>query len=596
MNITVLETSGSRSFAAKDHQNLLSALRENGVAIDAPCSGTGKCGKCRVVVSGAVSALSDAEKQLLTQEERLSGVRLACQTYPQGDCVVRLLNAMHAGNAEVRTDGRMGALTFSPKVSLHMVHCQAPTLANQIPDEENVMRAAEGVERLSSAVCRHLPQRLRENEYTVQLLVRDNIGFALRRTQDSLVLGLAVDIGTTTVAAYLYDLLTGKRLGIRSGLNAQRSYGADVISRISAAMEDGLQPLQTAIVGQLNSWIESFCKELGAVPEDICDVTIAGNTTMLHLLAGYDPRNIAGAPFIPASAFGTTIPAVELGLHTCVDTEVYLGPCVSGYVGGDITLGMISAGATDTENLCLYLDIGTNGEMAAGTKDGYVFCATAAGPAFEGAEIRYGTGGVPGAISRVYLQPDGDIGYETIGDEKPVGICGSGLIDAVRVMLELEVLDETGRICEQDEAPESVKHRLEEKDEPSFILDIETGIAITQQDIRELQLAKAAIAAGIRTLLDTYGATVDQVDSLKLAGGFGSYIDAVSACAIGLLPKELLDRIEVVGNAAGAGASMALLDQEARDRAATLRQKGRYVELSGNATFQNAYIEEMCFE
>ena len=407
-------------------------------------------------------------------------------------------------------------------------------------------------------------------------------------------LGAAIDIGTTTVVLYLYDLATGRRLALRSGQNKQRTFGADVISRVNHAntTEGGLEQMTSAIRDQLSSYLCDTCAEAGRRLEEVREIAVAGNTIMEHIFAGLSPSSIAVAPFTPLSLFGDRAPGGDCGLPG----PVYRFPCVAGYVGGDITAGLLSSGAYQSERPVLFLDIGTNGEMGVGNRDHFLTCATAAGPAFEGAEITCGMSGTDGAVSKVWLE-DGQLRFSVLGGGAAKGICGSGLVDALAVLLELGAVDETGRLLPPDEAEEDVLPYLEETDDDvRFYLDPERTIYLTDGDVRKLQLAKAAVAAGIQTLLIKAGLLEDDVAALYLAGGFGNYIDQNSAAAIGLLPASLLDRIVPVGNSAGMGAVVWLLSDQARSELDGFLPKCTYLELSGCPEFNEAYIECMMFE
>ncbi len=405
--------------------------------------------------------------------------------------------------------------------------------------------------------------------------------------------GIACDIGTTTVVSHLVELSTGRVLATVGEGNAQRSYGADVIARIKASM-DGLRPaLTTAIVVQLTRMIKKLCRSAGVPPESVCRMTVAANTTMEHLLIGLSPDGIGVAPFVTESLFGDCHDARTIGLP--FDGELYLCPAVSGYVGGDITADLLAAGLDRSNTPTLLIDVGTNGEMALGCGDHFVCCATAAGPAFEGAQIRFGMTAAPGAVSEVRWE-QGQLRCTVLGGGEAVGICGSGLIDAVAVMLDMGVLDESGRMLniEEDDIPaEALPYLFLLDDKPAFRL---TGdVAVTQQDVRRLQLGKGAIAAGIRVMLDSYGADFGQVGSLLLAGGFGSYIRPESAARIGLIPAELLNVTKGIGNAAAQGALEALVSMEARSRLADFQKNTDYRELSGMAEFSDAYMDAMMF-
>lgn len=397
--------------------------------------------------------------------------------------------------------------------------------------------------------------------------------------------GLAVDIGTTTVVAYFYRLATGEQLAVKSGMNTQRVFGADVISRIAKAMEQAsADELHMLIAGQLSGYITAFCSEFGCHRDSITTVAICGNTAMLHFACGLPTLGLAYAPYAPTSLFGYVVNAKQLGLSLHEATPVYLAPCVSAFVGGDITAGMAAYELQYAASPVLYIDIGTNGEIALGDCHGFLCCAAAAGPAFEGAHITYGVGGIKGAISAVTVQADGTLAIRTIGDEQPVGICGSGLLDAIAALRQIGAIDETGL--------------LDEKYDEAYILDPHSKIAITQRDIREVQLAKSAIAAGIVTLLHEAELTGKQVARVILAGGFGAKLNPASACAIGLLPQELfsqelLPKIEVVGNAAGAGAIRCILQQKEKWEMQALCNLCTYIELSESAYFSDAFIENM---
>lgn len=414
----------------------------------------------------------------------------------------------------------------------------------------------------------------------------------------------ACDIGTTTVVCYLIDKETGQIISTRSGANPQRSFGADVLSRIDAAARaddndkanGGLQMMQTQIVSLLNSWISEMLTECGRTK--VSRFSVAGNTVMCHLLMGISPAKMGKAPFMPDEYFGREFNPLDIGLENCQTMIIF--PAVSGFVGGDITAGMMET--VNCNELTLYLDIGTNGEMALGKGDRYVCCATAAGPAFEGAQIELGMPASKGAVDKVWLEGR-RIKYSVIGNDRPVGLCGSGLIDALAVLLKAGIIDENGTILSGQELPilfrsyvfEVEAEEAAQSTEPSLAVHIAPGVYITQEDIRKLQLAKGAIAAGIEVLFKEYGCTPCNIDVLTFAGGFGNYIDKASAAAIGLFPQELLDKAKEVGNAAGNGAVSAALSQEAWERALDISGDMRYIELASYPHFDEMYVEHMNF-
>lgn len=414
----------------------------------------------------------------------------------------------------------------------------------------------------------------------------------------------ACDIGTTTVVSYLIDKETRQIISTRSGANPQRSFGADVLSRIDAAARaddndkanGGLQMMQTQIVSLLNGWISEMLMECGRTK--VSRFSVAGNTVMCHLLMGILPEKLGKAPFMPDEYFGRKFNPLDIGLENCQTMIIF--PAVSGFVGGDITAGMMET--VNCNELTLYLDIGTNGEMALGKGNRYVCCATAAGPAFEGAQIELGMPASKGAVDKVWLEGR-RIKYSVIGNDRPVGLCGSGLIDTLAVLLKAGIIDENGTILSGQELPilfrsyvfEVEAEETAQSTEPSLAVHIAPGVYITQEDIRKLQLAKGAIAAGIEVLFKEYGCTPCNIDVLTFAGGFGNYIDKASAAAIGLFPQELLDKAKEVGNAAGNGAVSAALSQEAWERALEISKDMRYIELASYPHFNEMYVEHMNF-
>jgi uncharacterized 2Fe-2S/4Fe-4S cluster protein (DUF4445 family) len=412
-------------------------------------------------------------------------------------------------------------------------------------------------------------------------------------------LGVGVDIGTTTILCRLVDLDSGLSLGTRAELNAQRGFGADVLSRIVTAEEDGgLAELRDRIRSQIARMIVGLTLDAGVSTEEVASIALAGNTTMLHLLAGVPPGAIARAPFTPAFLAGRMEGAATLGLVRHSGCAAFLLPGVSAYVGADIVAGIAAIRLHEASGNSLYIDLGTNGEIAFGGRDGILCCATAAGPAFEGAGIEKGTGGFEGAIDSVWIEED-SIRCGTIGGRPAVGICGSGLIDALAALLDSGIVDETGRMADAAEAdalPPAFGATITQGERgPLAYLDKRHDIYLSQADVRAAQLAKAAIAAGIDTLLHVAGRGLDEVDRLYLAGGFGSFLDVRSATRIGLLPLALADRVVTVGNTAGAGAAAACLSRAALEACSCVVSLCEYVELSGRSDFNAAYVERMAF-
>lgn len=519
---------------------ILEYCRSHGVTgIEAPCGGKGTCGKCKVTVT------KPYYKEVL-----------ACQT--------KICDGMEIIVGSGTITG-VGTDMNEAKVSAS--------------DEMVVL-----VDRKSD---------MQENPVSVYGNHSSNAGTLA-----------ACDIGTTTVVCYLIDKETGQIIAVRSGANPQRSFGADVLSRIDAAARaddndkanGGLQLMQSQIVSLLNGFISEMLTECGRT--EVCLFSVAGNTVMCHLLMGISPEKLGRAPFMPDEYFGREFNPLDIGLENCQTMIIF--PAVSGFVGGDITAGMMET--VNCRKLTLYLDIGTNGEMALGKGDRYVCCATAAGPAFEGAQIEMGMPASRGAVDKVWLEGR-RIRYSVIGNDRPVGLCGSGLIDALAILLKAGIIDENGTILSGQELPilfrsyvfEQEAEDAAQSSESSLAVHIAPGVYITQEDIRKLQLAKGAIAAGIDILFKEYGCKPCDLDILTFAGGFGNYIDKASAAAIGLFPPELLDRAKEVGNAAGNGAVSAALSQEAWESALDISGKMRYIELASYPHFDEIYVEHMNF-
>ena len=379
-------------------------------------------------------------------------------------------------------------------------------------------------------------------------------------------LGAAVDIGTTTLAAALYDMESGACLARSGMLNPQTSVAADVMGRIGAAMEEGPDRMRGQVTGAIEALKAQACRSAGIDPAEVKSAVITGNTTMLYLLTGRDPSSLSRAPFAADCLFGETVSVAGLA--------AYLPPCMHAFVGADITCALLASSLCEGDALSLLCDVGTNGETALWNGKDLLVTSTAAGPAFEGAGISCGCGSVRGAIDRVWTD-GGALRVHTIGEDKAVGVCGSGLIDAVAAGLALEAIDETGAM-----------------DDPLPLAD---GVELQPEDIRQVQLAKAAIAAGIDTLLERARVRAGDVRRFCIAGGFGSHMDPASATAIGLFPPALAQGCEVLGNASLTGAAMLLADTRLRERAEGIARMARHVDLGGNPAFVQHYMDRMMF-
>ena len=418
-------------------------------------------------------------------------------------------------------------------------------------------------------------------------------------------LGVSVDIGTTTVVVMLWDLKTGEMLDIDAFTNPQGTWGADVISRIQYTIENerGLEVLHKTVIKAINKSVEGFFKNPMLLMGDIKKYVVVGNTTMSHLFLGIDPRSLAVSPFKPQFEGPMTRTIEDLGMKGAKGAEVRLVPNIAGHVGSDITAGLIATDILKKDKGHLFIDIGTNGEIVVSGKGKIATCSTAAGPAFEGSSIAQGMRAASGAIERIDLSDEG-VSIKVIGDCKPVGICGSGIIDAIGEMVRTGVVDKTGKLL----APERLAKKgvsqaiidLIGKDDEGYYLTLfkdpeGNDIKITQKDVREIQLAKAAIKAGEETLMNAVGISPDELEKVSIAGAFGSYIRKESAVNCGLIPDIDHEKIFSIGNSAGIGASMALLSQEAFDTTVHTANTIEHIELATRSDFQEKYMLAMRF-
>lgn len=562
-------------------------------SLNAPCGGRGTCGKCRVRATGKLSQSSSTELGLLTEADVAASIRLACLTTIEGDAEVWLTTE----NGQILTDGAEDVrLEAKPVFVCEKIFVPQATLDDQSSDEQRLSDALSGSGKLSLNVLKKLPGELKKGNGQIWIVRERDGGICDICADEPRLYAAAIDIGTTTLAAYMLDLQTGKVLTKCSAMNPQRGFGADVISRIDYSRTDeGLKKLQNAVVNEIGTMVRKMLGEIEAKDDDLRQIVCVGNTVMVHLFLGVSPENIAVSPFIPVFAQEQRCMASELGLpfgNTVVET----GPCVAGYIGADTTAAALACAMNQSAGTALLIDIGTNGEIALGNRERIVCCSAAAGPAFEGAHIRCGSGAVEGAISSVQLNDDGRVLLQTIGDAKPTSICGSGLVDAIAEMLRVGILDETGRI-DEDEADEIWEDRI--FDSPTglaFALTEDKSVYICQKDVREVQLAKGAIAAGIQILMKHTGVGYNQIEKLFLAGGFGNYIDVHNACAIGLLPSELEHCAVPVGNAAGSGAKQLAINTTACSMCSEMASNMEYIELSSQREFTELFSENMLFE
>lgn len=577
---------------------LFSAAHWIGLPIDSTCGGRGTCGKCKVQVLEGGLEVTTADRKELRESEIEDGWRLSCQSkvYQDTICLVPELQRV----PKAATMGVNRLVLLDPNVRKVFCELSVPTLEDQRSDVERLQDAltAEGHDmKPSLAVLATLPAILRAADFNVTAVLGGDQLIAIEAgdTRTSCY-GVAFDVGTTTVVGTLMNLRTGMAEAVRSTLNGQAPFGADVISRISHAMvgREALLELQTAIRGSMNGVLQELYAEAAVAREQVYEAVVVGNATMLHLLLGIDPTPISMVPFTPAFRDPLYVDAREVGLEIHPNGKVQTLPLIGAYVGADIVAGLIATGLGREENLRVFVDVGTNGEIVLGSSRRILATAAPAGPAFEGSQIRCGMRATDGAIEGVTLTDRVEL--QIIGGDVPAkGICGSGLVDTVAQLRLAGLLDASGRMRSREEAPEHpLSDRLIQVDGVRAFL-LADHVYLSQKDVRELQFGKGSIASGIKVLMDELGVSADDLDEVLLGGSFGSYLNPESARIIGLVPKVPVDRILSVGNTAGEGAKMTLLSFRERQVAFDLPSQVEYVELSARADFSESFISVLQF-
>jgi uncharacterized 2Fe-2S/4Fe-4S cluster protein (DUF4445 family) len=578
--------------------NLLQAARQAGVGLVSLCGGDGWCGSCQVrIASGEVSSPTSAEENTFTAAELANGYRLACQTVPLGDVKIDIPAESLSTPQRLQIEGQELPVTINPSVRPVDLELAPPSL-HDLRSDTTRLRAALTEEghasvRFGMPVLADLSSQLRATRWSARLALRDGEIIAVAPPGERL-LGLAVDIGTTKLAAYLLDLATGATLAMTGAMNPQIAYGEDVVSRIAYTREhnDGRGVLQSRLVETLNEMVGDLCSQTTTPRDAIVEAVVVGNTAMHHLFAGLPVEQLGLSPYVPAVSEALALRAREIGLTLAPGAYVYLLPNIAGYVGADHVAMVLATEVWQSDRTAMAVDIGTNTEITLATDGRLLSCSCASGPAFEGAHIRYGMRAAPGAIERVQIS-DNEVRIYTIDHQPPVGICGSGILDVVAEMRSAGALNERGAL-QTDHPRVRPGNPLTE-----FLLvpAAETGhgrdITMNRKDVNEIQLAKGAIRSGIEILLATAGISAGDVEDFIIAGAFGTYIHVGSAVQIGMFPDLPIDRFHQVGNAAGIGAKQVLISADRRRAADEIVERIEYIELTTHPDFQEIFLQAL---
>lgn len=592
-----------RRGACPEGATLLDCARRLGVDLVNLCGGLGSCGRCVVqIVEGNVSEPTAGESEFLSSKQLAAGYRLACRTVPSGDCKVRVPPESLTSPQRTQVEGTEIPVTPEPAVQACLVTLPPPSLDDLRADAERLLETLaqqHGViaSTVDLAALRELSPHMRKEGWQVRVAVREKEVVALL-PPTARPLGLAVDLGTTKIAAYLVDLETGQTLASRGIINPQIAYGEDILARVAYAGYEpsGAQRLQQLVADALNQAVVEMTAEtrarVGSGPAEVVEAVVVGNTAMHHLFVGLPVEQLGRAPYVPAITSAMDLKARSLGLHLAPGAIVHLLPNIAAYVGADHVAMLLAIEMAQAKGVVLALDIGTNTEVCLSNHGRLTSLSCASGPAFEGAHIRHGMRASRGAIEHMRLVDD-RIEYQTIGDAPPVGLCGSGILDTLAQLCLAGIVDRRGQMGEHPCVSEAQGMR-------EFVLvDDEAGdhgrrvITFTQKDVRELQLAKGAMRTGINVLLEVNDLAEAEIDQVIIAGAFGTYIDVASAMAIGMLPQLPLDRFRQVGNAAGMGAKLALISRTKRAEAGIIGSQVGYVELASAPGFSTTFARSM---
>ena len=585
-----------KDFEYVPKKNLLQLLLENDIFVDNPCNGNGTCGKCKVrILEGNLPPLSKGERKLLKEDEINAGIRLSCLVVPEEDIKVEILQKER--KHKILTTGYVPEFEFNPTLCKKIFEIKMPTLENQSPFEDSLCEAL-GTKKVNWKLLRDY-----ESSYgTVTGVFNDSELIALEAEDTTEFLyGVAIDIGTTTVVAALIDMNNGEELATASRINPQKKFGLDVLTRITYELEHpegSKEELQKTIVEAINEMVEELCSERKVKKENIYEISIAANCTMMHFLLGVDATSIGKSPYAPVFTKAKNISASDLGIKAAKCARVYCLPSVSSYIGADIVAGAYVCELHKAEENILFIDIGTNGEIVLSKGGKLLSCSCAAGPALEGMNISSGMRAAEGAVEDVEITEKG-IDIKVIGEEDPIGICGSGILAAVKELLRTGIVKNNGAFIKKEQLEES-DYRYEmiqlNGNKREFLLkSTPEQLLITQGDVRQVQLAKGALLSGFYALLKQAKIDMSELDKVMIAGQFGAHLPADSLVGTGILPEEVKDKLVYVGNSSKTGAYMALMSVEVKKEIEELAGEMEYMELGASEGYEKLFSQCLIF-
>jgi uncharacterized 2Fe-2S/4Fe-4S cluster protein (DUF4445 family) len=600
--VTIIFEPIGLSLQVSTGQSIYEAALKAHVPIGGECGGVGKCGKCQVIIEQqqSVSPISRVEQDILTKDEITAGRRLACQAKIIDDLSVYIPPDISGESRRIQVDSVDKFITPNPMIRKLAIHLQKPHLKDLRADFERLVDGVDYFQNLEMNldVLTKIPKLLRDSNWIVSVVLWDNKKIIAIEPEDTTLdcYGLAVDIGSSKIVVQLINLNTGETVATHGAENPQLMYGEDVVERIRISEEKGmLKHLQKIVVQEINNLLNMMTEETGVNPTNIYEMVVVGNTVMNHIFLGVSPRNIAFSPFTPVFSSPFNAEVSDIGLNINPNGMIHIPTNIAGFVGADATADMIASGILETEKLMLQLDIGTNTEVFLGNRDGVATCSCASGPAFEGAHIKHGMKAVDGAIERVKIGRDIAVAYGTIGDSDPMGLCGSAVVDLVAELFRHDIMDSKGKIRRD---LDTERLRIDGK-LPEFVVAwqeetaIEKDIVLTQKDVNEILLAKAAIFTGCSVLMKRMDIHREQIEEVVIGGAFGSYLNPRNTIRIGMIPDMDPQIISFRGNLALLGAKMLLVSSKYREIEKEIRSKINYVELTTDPDFSSEYTNAL---